>query len=194
MPLHVSSTFAHLQEVKIALHSLWYHYTYRWLSETATYRCDDTRGCGMQFWPSDDEHICSKHVEAWNKLIVKQKFCASSWLITEINILRRTVSETSKLVRLFALSIKLFSNVRIQILLKYSMFWNTEVSVSVIRRWNTHLVPSARLTNVCVPVTSWTRLRQKAVSASKSFFANTGTPYGYITSFLAKKTGTRLRK
>ena len=27
---------------------------------------------------------CSKHVEAWNKLIVKQKFCASSWLITDI--------------------------------------------------------------------------------------------------------------
>ena len=32
------------------------------------------------------EHMCSKHVEAWNKLIVKQQFCASSWLITEINI------------------------------------------------------------------------------------------------------------
>ena len=45
-----------------------------------TYRCDDTRGCVMQFWPPDDEHMCSKHVEAWNKLIVKQKFCASSWL------------------------------------------------------------------------------------------------------------------
>ena len=30
------------------------------------------------------EHMCSKHVEAWNKLIVKQNFCASSWLITEI--------------------------------------------------------------------------------------------------------------
>jgi len=28
---------------------------------------------------------CLKHVEAWNKLIVKQKCCASSWLITEIN-------------------------------------------------------------------------------------------------------------
>jgi len=28
---------------------------------------------------------CSKHVKAWNKLIVKQKFCVSSWLITEIN-------------------------------------------------------------------------------------------------------------
>jgi len=38
----------------------------------------------------------SKHVEAWNKLIVKQKFCASSWLITEIKILRCTVSKTSK--------------------------------------------------------------------------------------------------
>jgi len=38
----------------------------------------------MQFWPPDDEHMCSKRVEAWNKLIVKQKFCASSWLISEI--------------------------------------------------------------------------------------------------------------
>ena len=55
MPLHVSSTCAHHQEVKIALHSLWYHYAYR---------CDDTRGCVMQFWPPDDEHMCSKHVEA----------------------------------------------------------------------------------------------------------------------------------
>jgi len=32
MPLHVSSTCAHHQEVKIALHSLWYHHAYR---------CDD---------------------------------------------------------------------------------------------------------------------------------------------------------
>ena len=31
------------------------------------------------------EHMCSKLVEAWNKLIVKQNFCASSWLITETN-------------------------------------------------------------------------------------------------------------
>jgi len=55
MPLHVWSTCAHHQEVKIALHSLWYHHTYR---------CDDTRGCVMQFVPPDDEHMCSKHVEA----------------------------------------------------------------------------------------------------------------------------------
>jgi len=39
----------------------------------------------MQFRPPDDEHMCSKDVE--NKLIVKQKFCVSSSLITEINIL-----------------------------------------------------------------------------------------------------------
>ena len=62
MALHVSSTCAHHQEVRIALHSLWYHHTYRWPSrarvkrvlpqpmhETATYRCDDTICCVMQF-------------------------------------------------------------------------------------------------------------------------------------------------
>ena len=32
MPLGVSSTCAHHQEVKIALHSLWYHHRYRWPS------------------------------------------------------------------------------------------------------------------------------------------------------------------
>jgi len=42
MPLHVSSTCAHHQEVKIALHSYLVY-------ETATYMCDDTRGCVMQF-------------------------------------------------------------------------------------------------------------------------------------------------
>ena len=45
----------------------------------ATYRCDDTRCCIIQFCPPDDEHICSKHIEAWNKLIIN--FSASSWLI-----------------------------------------------------------------------------------------------------------------
>jgi len=30
MALHVSSTYAHYQEVKIALHSLWHHHTYRY--------------------------------------------------------------------------------------------------------------------------------------------------------------------
>jgi len=44
-------------------------------------RCDDTRVCVMQFWPPDDEHMCSKHVEAWNKLIIKHKYCASIKLV-----------------------------------------------------------------------------------------------------------------
>ena len=46
---------------------------------TATYKSKDARGCIVQFWPPDDEHMCLKHVEAWNKLIIK--FSASSWLI-----------------------------------------------------------------------------------------------------------------
>ena len=138
MPLPVSSTCAHHKDVKIALHSLWYHHIYRCddtrgcvmqfsapddehmcskhVQAWNKHRCDDTRGCVMQFSAPDDEHMCSKHVQAWNKhscddtrgcvmqfstpddehmcskqvqawnkLIVKHKFCASSWLITEIN-------------------------------------------------------------------------------------------------------------
>jgi len=65
MPLHVSSTCDHHQEVKIVLHSLWYRHTYR---------CDDTRGCVMQFWPPDDDHMGSKHVEAWNKTYCETNF------------------------------------------------------------------------------------------------------------------------
>jgi hypothetical protein len=65
--------------------------------ETATYRCDDTRCCVMQFWPPDDKHMRSKHVQTWNKLIVKNNFCASSWLVTEIIILSCTVNNTSKI-------------------------------------------------------------------------------------------------
>jgi len=34
-----------------------------------------TRGCIIQFWPPDDEHMCSKHEEAWSKLIVIQILC-----------------------------------------------------------------------------------------------------------------------
>ena len=41
MPLHVSSTCAHHEEVKIALHSLWYHLTYRWPSHAQVERDDD---------------------------------------------------------------------------------------------------------------------------------------------------------
>jgi len=70
MPLHVSSTCAHHQEVEFALHSLWYHHTEtsEWSKitkiTTHVFQYDDTRGCVMQFRPPDDEHMCSKHVEA----------------------------------------------------------------------------------------------------------------------------------
>ena len=50
------------QEVRIVLYSIWYHHTYRWpssaqverglsqpVNRTATYRCDDTRCCIIQF-------------------------------------------------------------------------------------------------------------------------------------------------
>jgi len=38
MPLHISSIYAHHQEVKVALHSLCYHHTYRWPSGTQVER------------------------------------------------------------------------------------------------------------------------------------------------------------
>jgi len=68
----------------------------------------------MQFLPPDDEHMCSKHVEASNKLTIKQKFCASIWLITEINILRCTVSKTSKLY--------MFRTVPLSIIRSFSLY------------------------------------------------------------------------
>jgi len=53
---------SHNQEVKIVLYIIWYHHTYRWPSGAqfergfsqpvhgmATYRCDDTRCCMLQF-------------------------------------------------------------------------------------------------------------------------------------------------
>ena len=43
------------------------------------FQYDDTGDCIVQFCPPDDEHMCSKHVEAWNKLIIK--FSAPSRLI-----------------------------------------------------------------------------------------------------------------
>jgi len=61
---HASTCFKHMCSSSGGQNCIWYH----------TYRCDDTRGCVMQFWPPDDKHMCSEHVEAWNKLILKQKF------------------------------------------------------------------------------------------------------------------------
>ena len=60
------------QEVKIVLYSMWYHRTCRWPPGAQVQR---------------------RHVEEYIKLIIKQDFCALSWLITKI-ILRCTVSKT----------------------------------------------------------------------------------------------------
>ena len=37
----------------------------------------------------------SKHIQAWNKRIVKQRFSASSWLITKINLLQNFNTEAT---------------------------------------------------------------------------------------------------
>jgi len=55
VPLHVSSTCAHHQEVKIALHSLWYHHTYT---------CDDTR---HEIKLIVKQILCIKLVKYWDK-------------------------------------------------------------------------------------------------------------------------------
>ena len=49
MPLHVSSTCAHHQEVKIALHSLRYHHTYR-CDDTETHGQQNVKICTMVVW------------------------------------------------------------------------------------------------------------------------------------------------
>jgi len=86
MPLHVSSTMYSSSGVLnciiqhlLSSHSVDGRPVHRFREDskrpvngTATYRCDDTRCCIIQFCPPDDE--CSKHVEEYNKLIIKQDF------------------------------------------------------------------------------------------------------------------------
>ena len=73
MPLHVSSTCAHHQEVKIALHSLWYHHTYR---------CDDTTKILwiklVNYWDKYTEMHGQQNVKIHNYVsvfILKKLFC-----------------------------------------------------------------------------------------------------------------------
>ena len=69
---------AHRQEVKIVLYSIWYHHTYMWPSRpvhrTATYMCDDTRGCIIQFSPPDDEHMVLETCRGMKETYCKTKF------------------------------------------------------------------------------------------------------------------------
>ena len=68
MPLHVSSTCAHHQEVNIQLHSLWYHHieTSEWSKVTE-----------IQFY---------KYEQIVVKFNCEFFGCALNWLNTEINI------------------------------------------------------------------------------------------------------------
>jgi len=40
------------------------YYTTSGIITLKLFQCDDARGCIVQFWSPDDEHMCSKHVEA----------------------------------------------------------------------------------------------------------------------------------
>ena len=101
--------YAHHQKVKIVLYSIWYHHTCRWPSgaQSSLNPCTERPPTVVTIPDAKLYNIdllmmstqCSKHVEAYNKLIIKQEFCALSWLITKI-ILRCTVSKTSKYVSL----------------------------------------------------------------------------------------------
>ena len=76
---------AHRQEVKIVLYSLWYHHTYRWPSGalSSLNLCTGRPPTGVMI-PEVVKYNFdlltmstwySKHVEARNKLIVKQILC-----------------------------------------------------------------------------------------------------------------------
>ena len=102
MPLHVSSTCVHHQEVRIVLHSLWYHQTGMRERALSTRQRDGHR----QVWWY--QRLCNTILTSWwwthvletcrgmKWNLLWNKFCASSWLNTEIDILRCTVSKTSK--------------------------------------------------------------------------------------------------
>jgi len=71
--LHVSSTCAHHEEVKIALHSLWYHHTYR---------CDDTycetKSCASSWLNTEinSTNVCAvtheaKSTKMWRTLLLR---------------------------------------------------------------------------------------------------------------------------
>jgi len=69
---------------------------------------------------------CSKHVEEYNKLIIKRRICVWSWLITKI-ILRCTVSKTSK---------KKLSSLGLCLWYQHSVHCNTMRELCWFSLWN----------------------------------------------------------
>ena len=67
MPLHVSSIFAHHHEVKISLHSLWYHHTYRCdgmvsIPHGHLHRLTYNRGCIDTIDSPNDEYLVARNM------------------------------------------------------------------------------------------------------------------------------------
>ena len=81
---------------------------------------------------------CSKHIEAWNKLIVKQKFCVSRWLITEINNI---------LCLWFRASLIYINNCPTRYNTKQLIYYSAS-SQAAQKTW---LVPEAAVTVLCTP-------------------------------------------
>ena len=71
MPLHVLTTCAHYQEVKIPLHSLWYHHTHRWPS-----RAQGERGLSV-IKQIDAQNFCST-INLFNASTCTQDMWSSS--------------------------------------------------------------------------------------------------------------------
>ena len=87
---------AHRQDVKTVLANPQSHAFQPVLSQpvhrTATYRCDDTRGCIIQFWPPDDEHMLLETCRGINRLTPNDPYTG------------RTAPLTSKLCILYIYS------------------------------------------------------------------------------------------
>jgi len=69
MPLHVSSKFAHHQEVKITLYSLWFHHTYRWPSRAQV--CTIVQGNFQRIYPEITE--TAGHNKHWSGPALKRQ-------------------------------------------------------------------------------------------------------------------------
>ena len=90
MPLHVSSTMCSssggqncIIQHLVSSHSVGGRPVYP-VHRTATYRCNDTRCCIIQFWPPDDDHMVLETCKGMKWTYCKTNFCASGWLITTI--------------------------------------------------------------------------------------------------------------
>jgi len=107
----------------------------------------------MHFWPPDDEHMCSKYVEAWNKLIVKQQFCASSWLITKINILRCKVNKTSKFLYVIYIGTRFVTVYMIHFCTTVSVFSCSDSCIAVTK-WSCKCINRSSLCHLvlCSPL------------------------------------------